>query len=480
MKNKHRPLCLLIALLMFFTLCGCTSDPGNQPGSKPPGSGEMPQGNPPEKPDGNPPEKPGGSGAPDKPGEGGPGQSVSITYNGANVITMGANRTDETYKSATSDESALLISTDAAVSITNPKVTKTGDSDGGEKCSFYGLNAAVLVKDGSSTIITGGTITSSAKGANAVFCYGGNGGNNGADGDGTEILISDTVITTTGDGSGGIMTAGGGQMHAYDLTVTTSGRSSAPIRTDRGGGTVMVDGGTYNSNGLGSPAIYSTAEISVSNAVLISNLSEGVCIEGKNSVTLTNCALTANNTQRNGNARFLDTIMIYQSMSGDAASGTSLFTMTEGTLTSKSGHVFHVTNTNAVITLSDVVITNTDSENVLLSVCDDGWNGAENKAVVNAAHQQLSGKILVGDNSSLALNLSDSSGFTGSIDGQIVNAAGEQVSQNTGNVAVSIDNSSSWILTADSYITSFEGNASSIISNGFKLYVNGEVLEGTK
>ena len=76
------------------------------------------------------------------------------------------------------------------------------------------------------------------------------------------------------------MTTGGGVTYAYDLTVTTAGQSSAAIRTDRGGGTVYVDGGSYTSNGLGSPAIYSTAEIHVANAALVSTLSEGVCIEG--------------------------------------------------------------------------------------------------------------------------------------------------------------------------------------------------------
>jgi hypothetical protein len=95
------------------------------------------------------------------------------------------------------------------------------------------------------------------------------------------------------------------------------------IRTDRGGGTVTVAGGCYTTSGLGSPAIYSTADITVSDATLVSNLSEGVCIEGKNSVTVNNSSLTANNTEMNGNATFLDTIMIYQSMSGDADSGTS-------------------------------------------------------------------------------------------------------------------------------------------------------------
>lgn len=180
------------------------------------------------------------------------------------------------------------------------------------------------------------------------------------------------------------MTTGGGITYAYDLDVETSGRSSAPIRTDRGGGTVYVDGGTYTSNGLGSPAIYSTAEIHVENAELTSNLSEGVCIEGKNSIELTNCNMTANNTKCNGNATFYDTIMIYQSMSGDADSGTSSFTMNGGSLTSKNGHVFHVTNTNAIINLNGVKIVNNDSDNILLSVCADGWSGAGNIATLNA------------------------------------------------------------------------------------------------
>ncbi|MBQ2597778.1 MAG: hypothetical protein II581_07735, partial [Oscillospiraceae bacterium] len=265
------------------------------------------------------------------------------------------------------------------------------------------MNAAVLVKDGAAVSITGGTVTSDADGANGIFCYGGNGGQNGASGDGTTLTVRDTVITTSGNGSGGIMTTGGGTTYAYDLTVETSGRSSAAIRTDRGGGTVVADGGTYTSNGLGSPAIYSTADITVSNAKLISNLSEGVCIEGLNSITLNDCDLTASNTQRNGNATFLDSIMIYQSMSGDAASGTSHFTMTGGSLTSKSGHVFHVTNTNAVITLEGVEIINEDADNILLSVCADGWTGGSNTAVLKAADQKLSGAVKVGSDSSLTL-----------------------------------------------------------------------------
>ncbi len=472
---------------------------GEVPADKP--EGEMPEGEtPPEKPDGEAPdgqapdgeapdgqapngapgEKPDGE-APGNPPEGNGGfgggsSSADIEYKAADEIVAADSQDGKTYDSSVADESALMISTSEEVSISNATVTKTGDSDGGDSCNFYGLNAAVLVKDGSTTTITDSTITSDADGANGVVSYGGNGGKNGADGDGTKVIISDTTITTTGDGSGGIMTTGGGITEASNLTIETSGRSSAAIRTDRGGGTVTVDGGSYTTNGLGSPAIYSTADITVSNATLISNLSEGVCIEGINSITLNDCDMTANNTDTNGNATFYDTIMIYQSMSGDADSGTSTFTMNGGTLTSKNGHVFHVTNTQAVINLDNVKIVNEDSANVLLSVCADGWKGDSNVATVNASNQTLDGTILVGSDSELTLNLTDGSDFTGAIDGNITNAKGESVSTEVGTVSVSIDKSSTWTLTADTYITSFDGDMSSVNTNGYTLYVNGEAM----
>ncbi len=426
--------------------------PGDPPDGKG-GSGDQ-QGNPPDgkggsgDQQGNPPDGKGGPG-------GAPGGSASdVVYSGAAKITSSASEDGQTYSSDTADQSALLITAGDDVAISNATVSKTGDSDGGDNCNFYGQNAAVLVKDGTVATITGARITSDANGANGVFSYGGNGGQNGGDGDGTKVIIRDSTITTTGDGSGGIMTAGGG--------------------------TVTVDGGTYTTDGLGSPAIYSTADITVSNAVLTSNLSEGTCIEGLNSITLNDCDLTANNTKCNGNATFYDSIMIYQSMSGDAASGTSSFTMNGGSLTSRNGHVFHVTNTDAVITLSGVEIRNEDSDNVLFSVCDDGWSGGSNTAELNASGQTLEGAVLVGDNSTLTMNLSDHSSFTGSISGEIVNASGEKVSEQVGTVTVSLDDDSTWTLTDDSYVTGFTGDASNIISNGYTLYVNGTALKGTR
>ena len=272
------------------------------------------------------------------------------------------------------------------------------------------------------------------------------------------------------------MTTGGGVMKAKNLTVNTSGRSSAPIRTDRGGGVVTVEGGCYTSNGLGSPVIYSTADVTVTDATLTSNKSEGVCIEGKNSITLNNCLMTVSNTQRNGHAQFLDAIMIYQSFSGDADSGNSHFTMNGGSLTNRQGHLFHVTNTNAIISLNGVKLVNDDPAKVLLSVCTDGWQGATNKATLNVSRQQLEGTILVGSDSELTLTLADGSTFNGCIGGNITNAAGDTVSKETGTVHVTLGDDCTWTLTADTYITSLKGDAGRIKTNGHRLFVDGSEM----
>ena len=83
--------------------------------------------------------------------------------------------------------------------------------------------------------------------------------------------------------------------------------------------------------------------------------------------------------------------------------------------------------------------------------------------------QTLEGTLVVDGISSLEIHLINST-YVGAI-----NETGE-----AGNVTITLDEASSWTLTADSYISSFSGNPQNIISHGFTLYVNGIALTGTK
>ena len=107
-------------------------------------------------------------------------------------------------------------------------------------------------------------------------------------------------------------------------------------------------------------------------------------------------------------------------------------------------------------------------------MCADGWNGAGNIAELNAVGQALTGTILVGDDSTLTLNLTEGSSFEGAISGEITNAKGDTVSTEVGEVTVTLDDTSTWTLTADTWITAFEGDIANVDANGYTLYVNGE------
>lgn len=423
-------------------------------------------GTPPAMPDG---QAPGGAAPGGAPGS---QSSAPTTYNAVNTYTDDTTLTAGSYDSTGTDENAILIS-GGTTTINGATITRTSaDSSGGDSSSFYGVGSAVLVTGGTAKV-TGSTITTDAAGGAGVFAYG----------DGV-AYVSDTTITTSQDTSGGIHVAGGGTLYAKDLTVTTSGGSAAAIRSDRGSGTMVVDGGTYTSNGNGSPAIYCTADISVNNATLTANGSEALCLEGLNTVRLFDSSLTGNmaDLEQNDNTW---TVILYQSMSGDSAVGEGKFEMVGGTLTSQNGGLFYTTNTESEFILSGVTINATDDSEYFLRCTGNsnqrGWgtsgaNGAVCK--FTAINQQMTGNVIWDSISTLNLYATQGSQLTGAVLDDETNAG----SGGNGTCTLNVDADSSWIVTADSVLTTLncagkvmdaDGNAVSIVGTDGTVYVQG-------
>lgn len=397
--------------------------------------------------------------------------SSSTSYTAVKEITSDEEVTSGEFSSTNADENVISATGNIKATLSNITVTKTGDSDGGDNTSFYGTNSAIIAKGGANLTIKNANISTDATGANGVFSYGGSATTNNSSSDGTTVNISDSTITTSKGNSGGIMTTGGGTMNAENLTITTAGTSSAAIRSDRGGGTVTVNKGTYKTTGKGSPTIYSTADITVKNATLTATASEGVVIEGKNSVTLENVNLTDTNNTLNGKSTTYKNIFLYQSMSGDAASGKAVFTAKNSTITTNQGDSFYVTNTTAEINLENNKIINNDTTGNFIKIQKDSWgNSGSNGGTVtlNLANQTATGDIVVDSISKLAMNLSNNSSYKGAIN-----------SDNAGEIELTLDKTSSITLTGDTYVKSLnnaDSTNSNINLNGYKLYVNGVAL----
>ena len=400
------------------------------------------------------------------PGQGGPGgQSQGVdSYTAVNEYIEDTTISNETIESTGTDENAALISSGANVTLDNDTITRTSaDSQGGDNSSFYGVGAAVLATDGTA-YVKDGSVTTDAAGGAGLFAYG----------DGT-VYASGTTVKTTQDTSGGVHVAGGGTLYGWDLDVETNGESSAAIRSDRGGGTMVIDGGNYVSNGVGSPAIYSTADIAVSNATLTANGSEAICIEGLNSIHLYDCDLTGNMSDLDQNDNTW-TVILYQSMSGDSEVGNSTFQMDGGSLTSENGGVFYTTNTESTITLNNVDINYNDDNEFFLQCTGNtnqrGWgqagaNGAD--CHFTGISQDMQGNVIWDSISDLDFYLTDGSSLTGAVvdDESYAGEGGEGYC----NVYVSAD--STWTVTGDSTVSSLENEGTIVDSNGKTVTIQG-------
>ena len=409
--------------------------------------------------------QPGGDGQ-GAPGQGGPGgQSQGVdSYTAINEYIEDTTVSNETIESTGTDENAALISSGANVTLDNDTITRTSaDSQGGDNSSFYGVGAAVLATDGTA-YVKDGSVTTDAAGGAGLFAYD----------DGT-VYASGTTVKTTQDTSGGVHVAGGGTLYGWDLDVETNGESSAAIRSDRGGGTMVLDGGNYVSNGVGSPAIYSTADIAVSNASLTANGSEAVCIEGLNSIHLYDCDLTGNMSDLDQNDNTW-TVILYQSMSGDSEVGNSTFQMDGGSLTSENDGVFYTTNTESTITLNNVDINYNDDNEFFLQCTGNtnqrGWgqsgvNGAD--CHFTGISQDMQGDVIWDSISDLDFYLTEGSSLTGAVvdDESYAGEGGEGYC----NVYVSAD--STWTVTGDSTVSSLENEGTIVDGNGKTVTIQG-------
>ena len=414
------------------------------------------------------------NGAPGAGGPGGGAQSAPTFYSSVKEFTSDTEETGQSYISEGTDESAVLVSNGANVTLKDFTVNRTSeDSKGGDSSSFYGVGASILVTDGT-VDLKGGTITSDADGAAGAFAY-----------DKGTVNISDTAITTTGNTAGGIHAAGGGTVNAENLTVHTSGESSAAIRSDRGGGTMRVKGGSYTSSGTGSPAVYCTADIEVEDAKLTAENSEAVCIEGLNSLSLTNCDLSGH-IQENEQNDCDWTVILYQSMSGDSEVGNAVLNMTGGSLTSENGGLFYTTNTESTFYLNNVNITPSSNNEFFLKCTGNankrGWgqsgaNGAD--CSFTAENQKMEGDVVWDSISNLDFKMTNGSTLTGGFV-QDESCAGNGGS---GTADLSIDATSTWIVTKDSQLSSLtnkgtikdtEGKTVTIKGSDGTVYVQGD------
>ena len=379
---------------------------------------------------------------------------ISISLSQSYTQSSGTvTKTNQAYTASSTDESGVLVQNSGIFTLTYSTIKTTGNTSSSDNSSFLGLNAGVLAKTAGNITMNNCSVTTSGSGANGVFAYG------------TGIIsLTDDTVKCTGQYAHGIMCSGGGTITAKNVYLNTTNTNSAAIATDRGSGTITVTGGSIITSGKDSPGIYSTGVITVSNATITSTGSEAAAIEGLNSVTLSNVTLSGGISTYGG-------VLVVQTMSGDASTGTAKFNMTAGSFTVPAGPLFFVTNTDAVVNFSGVNLT-VNSGTLLDAEGTSRWGtSGKNGGILafTADGQTLAGDVILDKISSITFTLKNSSTLSGTINSAF----------SGGTMGLSMDATSRWTVTGTSHLSTLSNTAgisgtsvTNIIGNGNKVYYN--------
>ncbi len=354
-------------------------------------------------------------------------------------------KTGETLSTVTSDYNVVQV-TNGELTMNDCTVVKEGDyssSYSGDDTSFYGTNSALYASGTTATItMTGGTITTDAKGANAVFAT-----------NGATINVDGITIDNARSVSRGLHCTGGGSINASNVNITTRSETSSTVATDRGGGFVTVRGGTITAMGSKSSVLYSTGTITVDAITGLSQKGPMATVEGANSIMIANSNMTSNAEARG--------ILLHQSNSGDAEGTKPVCTVTNSTLTTTnaSAPLCFVTNVTGTLSLTDCRLEVASGRLMTVEYYKRG--------------EGSTGHLLL-------KTTADSWTYTGDVDADNVNNVVVTVDKNVvWNGAADTDNNARsatvnvceggvWNLTADTYLTCLDNNGT-INKNGFSL-----------
>lgn len=448
-----------------------TQSSQSEPPAMPDGtSGDPGQGG--QAPSGQPGEPPSG-------GMGGGADTMTYDYTGTNSGALTADGTEqnssgETTTATEADQNALLAENGGTLTVTSGTATKSGDDTDGDNCNFYGLNSIGLsVGEGSRLNVSDSSLSATSEGSNALF----------ATDSGTVYANNDTISTTAGN-SRGLDATYGGTIIANNMEITTQGDHSAATATDRGGGSVSVTNSSFETNGSGSPLIYSTGDIEVSGVTGTATGSQIAGMEGLNTILINDSTLTSTNTGTTGSDPVANGVIIYQSTSGDAESTTgeaATFNAVDSTLKSAitSGSMFYLTNTTANVVLQNTTLDfDSSAANLLQAEGNDSnnWGTAgSNGATVNftGRNETMSGNITADTISTANVYLLEGTTWTGAA--SITENANGTTSEAP--ISINVDGSSTWVVTADSTVSNLnvaeggkvvdsDGKTVTIIANG--------------
>ncbi|KAJ5651983.1 hypothetical protein N7507_009409 [Penicillium longicatenatum] len=359
-------------------------------------------------------------------------QTISVTgpyYYSDKDVSL-AHRVYEVKKN---DTSVIVVTDSSDANMSSVDVIKYGYASSLNQASFFGVNAAINVANASTANIANSNITT-RNGAANLYAYGTN----------TTVTITNSDMYSSGPCAHGVYAAGNATVYAAGIRQYSGGIRSSAFAGDSPGGYLHINNSVAHTAERGSAIFYALGEAYGTDLVGVAENSPSLFSDGAQKAVFENADFTA--------GLLAGTVMF---CSTPRQSGASLsFTNSHLTTTGETMAGLWFGNVIAEVKLYSTTISTRSGILVIANSSRitpefDYFAGAEYSSFVLPAivdidveESTLVGDLVTYNGSSISWGLGNHSTWTGT-----AYSIG-----NNGSVAVSLDSTSTWIVTADTVL----------------------------
>jgi hypothetical protein len=351
-----------------------------------------------------------------------------------------------TAKSNKPDQSSYLVKDNSFLTLRNSSISKEeGDSSNIELSNSTGLNAAILVTYNCGLKMFNSKLITSADGSHGIYI----------NGQKAKAEIDDTTIETYNQHSAALTVTNTASAEIKHSTITTKVKNAPALNIGVGGGSIRIDNSLIETQGQASPIIYDRGNVNFANTTGTANGSRAAVVENDSVLTINNSTFLVSGAgeEDSSEAAFLV-----------KGTGKSTITINNSSINLNKNLPYY--NLAPVF-----LINNTTTElNFYGTIFNFGSaifiSATSSNITINLNNNVISGALNLDENSSLNMYLTNNSSYTGSINNDKAN--------------IKLSKDSELNLTGDTYIASLENEDSennNIITNGYHLYLNGNLLK---
>jgi hypothetical protein len=200
-------------------------------------------------------------------------------FNGSN---SSSSINHQTFSASANDTSVIIVGNGAELNLSFVNIFKTGYSSNLLQASFFGVNAAINVQNGSRVSFDHLNITTHNGAAN-IYSYG----------NGSYVYIENSVLYSSGPTAHGLYAGGYGTVVGKNIAHYSGGNRCSAFAGDGPAGYVTISDSIAHTTGIGSAIFYALGTITATNVAGYAEKSPALFSDGRQMATITNCYLTA-------------------------------------------------------------------------------------------------------------------------------------------------------------------------------------------